>query len=181
MEYPRTISIDNAKLTKLLAEKEELILDGRAKSMEIDALEGEMDEIEKELITAERAVDISEFKLEAEELTKQYNELMAKMESVNTRTREKMMAGTSDELRTKYDETKAKKELLEKERNKIALKAQQKSDKIIPLARKEMKKFLENEYEDYDSLRMENGRVVGTIFNHLEDWKKHFAQKRSGN
>ena len=181
MEYPRTISIDNPKLTKLITEKEELILNGRAKSMEIDALEADMDAIEKELIEAERAVDISEFKLEAEELTKQYNELMAKMEDVNTRTRAKMMAGTSDELRTKYDTVKKQKEEFELERNKIALKAQQKSDKIIPLARKEMKKFIESEYEDYDSLRMENGKVVGTIFNHLEDWKKAFDKRKSGN
>lgn len=181
MDYPRTVVLDNKKLRKLLSEKEELILQGREKSMEIDVLEGDMERIEKELVALEQGVDISGFKSEADDITKQYNEVIVKMDDLNKKTREKMMAGTPQEVRDRYDETKKKKEVLEQERNKIALKAQQKSDKIIPFARKEMKKFIENEYEDYDTLRIENGTIVGTVFNHFEDWKKAFEKRKKAN
>ena len=181
MDYPRTIRLDNEKLRKLISEKEELVLQGREKSMEIDAVQGEMDRINEELKTAEKAVDISEFKQESEELTKQYNEIMEKMNVLNERARAKIKENTPQALRDQYDEANKKKGDLEFERNKIALKANQKRDKIIPLGQKLMRPFLEDHYDDYDTLRLENGEIVATIFNHVDDFKKLFEANRAKN
>jgi hypothetical protein len=58
------------------------------------------------------------------------------------------------------------------------LKAQKYTDKIIPLARKAMSEFLEDQYDDYDSLKLEDGKIVCTIFNHLDEWKANFNKRK---
>lgn len=177
MNYPKTIQLENEKLKKLLTEKEELILQGREKSMEIDALQGEMDEIDQKLKDEEKKIDITDLKAKAEELTLEYNAVMRRMGKANEEARKRLFESTPQGLRDDFKTKKEQKEKLEVERNKIALKAQQKSDKIIPLGRNLMKHYLEDEFDDYDTLRIENGKAVGTIFNHIEDFKASFRKR----
>jgi len=86
----------------------------------------------------------------------------------------KIKAGTPQEMRDKYDTMNKQKEEKEIERNKIALSAQKYNDKIIPLSRELMKPFLEDEFEDYDTIQVKDGEVVCSIFSHLEDFKINF-------
>lgn len=177
MEYPRTVVLEDERLKTLLNEKEELVLTGRTMSDDINAMEVEMEEIDHQLVELEKAVDISDLKAKADELTGQVNAFLQQMEELNKQTRERITAAMPPELKEKYDVLKKTKEDKEIERNKIALKVQQKADKIIPLGQKVMKQYLLDEYDDYDTLRIENGQVVGTIFNHLDDFKKAFKKK----
>lgn len=176
--YPRTVILADPKLTRLLKEKADMIIEGRKVSEDIEAKEGEMDVIDKEVQAVEATVDLVDLRAEAEQLTIEFNAVMDKMEKNQKKVRERMNEVVSQEFKDKYDIKKKEKEELENGRNKIALKVQKWNDKIIPLARKVMASFLQNEYEDYDTLRIENGEVVGTIFNHLEDWKKVFFSKK---
>lgn len=178
MEYPRTVILEDAKLEKLLKEKSDMILEGRKVSEDIDEKEREMDEIDKEVQEVEKKVDIADLRGEADALTARFNALTSEMSEVNNKIRERLHQIVPQELKDKYDNKKKEKEALESKRNKIALRVQKWNDKIIPLARKVMATFIQNEYEDYDSLRIENGKVVGTIFNHFEDWKKIFFSKK---
>jgi uncharacterized protein YoxC len=176
--YPRRIVLHNEKLTKLLKEKTEMILEGRKISEDIDVLQEEMDSVDKEVQAVEATVQTEDLKAEAEELTVEFNSVMSKMEDNQKRLRERMIAVVPQELRDKYEQKKQKKEELERERNKIALKAQKWNDKIIPLGRKLMSPFIEDEFEDYDTIRFENGEVVATLFSHIDDFKKNFRKKR---
>ena len=176
--YPREVILEDPKLEKLLKEKGDMILNGRKMSEDIDAVELEMNEIDQEVVAIEKAVDLSDLKVEADQLTQEFNDLTGRMNAVSDKMKERLHLAVPQELKDKYQNKKDEKEKLENDRNKIALKVSKWNDKIIPLARKIMASFLENEYEDYDSLRMENGKVVGTIFNHLEDWKKVFFTKK---
>jgi hypothetical protein len=176
--YPKTVKIENEELKKLLKEKSDLIIVGRAKSNEIEELEKQMDETEKELMAEEKKVNLDEFKEREKEITERMNVCIADINKVKADVFAKIKAETPQELRDKYEELKKQKEDKETERNKIALKAQKYTDKIIPIARKAMSEFLEDQYDDYDSMRLEDGEIVCSIFNHLEDWKDSFNKRK---
>lgn len=175
--YPKTVIIESDKLKSLLQKKGELITIGRAKSEEIEKLEKEMEETDKLIQEAEAKVDIADINEKQKVIGIRVDEAIEEMEALKKEIFDRMMAQTSPELRTKYDELRKKKEELETERNKTALKAQKYNDKIIPLAKEQMKPFLEDQYDDYDTLQLQGDEIVATIFNHLIDWRNNFKKK----
>jgi hypothetical protein len=175
--YPRTVQIQNDKLKELITKKGELVEKGRAKSTEIEELEKQMEELNQKLIEKERAVNIDDL-LEKEKVqTKIVEECIEKMKVIKQEIIDRMKAQIPPEMGNQYDELKKKKEALEEERNKVALKAQKMNDKIIPLGREMMKPFLTDQYEDFDTLYIEDGEVMATIFSHLNDFKTNFKKK----
>jgi len=177
MIYPKTITIENAKLKTLLQKKGELITLGREKSVEIEELEKQMEETDKKIQEEEKKVNIEDL-LEKEKVeTKIVEECIEKMKVIKQGIFDRMIKEVPAELHTKYDELKKKKEELETERNKLALKAQKYSDRIIPQAREMMKPFLTDQFDDYDSLQLQGDEIVATIFNHLNDFRTNFKKK----
>ena len=175
--YPKTVQIENKKLKDLLVKKGELISIGRAKSEEIEKLEKEMEEIDQLVQAEEKKVNIDDI-LEREKVeTKIVEECIAKMKVLKQEIYDRMIKEVPKELHDKYDELRKTKETLEEERNKIALKAQKYNDKIIPLAKESMKPFIEDQYDDYETLMLEGDEIVATIFNHLAEWKSNFKKK----
>jgi len=67
-------------------------------------------------------------------------------------------------------------EKLEKERAKIGMQIQKRKDKIIPLVEKEVKPKLA-EYEDIETVSLDKGEIVVKVFNHMEEFKKAFADR----
>lgn len=178
MKYPREIKLENDKLKNLIEEKGKLVDKGRGKSKEIIKLEEEMAKIEKELIAEEKKVDLKEFHKREKEISKIMDKCIKDINKVKKDIYAKLKKETPQELRTKYDEANKAKEKLEVERNKIALKAQKYNDKIIPLGREVMKPFLQDEFEDYDTIMIKDGKIYSAIFSHLEDFKINFNKKR---
>lgn len=176
MEYPKTVVLESEKLKKLLKEKADLVLDGRAISDEIIALEAEMDSVDKEIQEVEKGVDTKDLQEKAQGITERFNVIMEEMEAIKKETFARMKGVIGDELPNKYEALKKKKEQLENDRNKIGLKIQKYNDKLIPLGQKLMKPHLKDEFEDFDTLRLENGEAVGTIFSHLDDFYKRFRK-----
>lgn len=176
--YPREIKLDNEELKSLIEDKAKLVNEGRAKSEEIGKIEEEMAETEKTLIAEEKKVDLKEFHKKEKSITKRMEKCIADINAVKQAIYDKIKAETPQELRAKYDELNKQKEEKEIERNKIALSAQKFNDKIIPLSRELMKPLLQDEYEDYDSIMIENGEMKAVIFSHLNDFKVAFNTKR---
>lgn len=178
MNYPRTVKLENKKLKSLITEKGKLVEKGRAKSKEIEELEKEMIDIEKELMKEENYVNLEKFSKREKKITKRMEKCIQDIEKIKKEIYAKVKAETSQELRDKYDEAKKLKEEKEIERNKIALKAQKYNDKIIPLSRELMKPFLQDEFEDYDTIMIKDGEIVSSIFSHLEDFKINFNKRK---
>lgn len=175
--YPKNIELKDDKLKSLLEAKGELITKGRAVSEEIEKLEKEMAEIDAQLVEAEKEIDISDIDANAQDITNRFNALKEEMDEVNRRVRERLVSKVPRKLRNDYDEKATKKKELEEERNKIALKAQKHNDKIIPIVKKLLKPYLTNEFEDFGSVKVEDGVVKGEIYSHLEEFKKSFLAK----
>jgi len=175
--YPRTINLESDKLKKFITEKGVLVNKGRAVSEEIEVLEAEMEAINQKLIEEEKKVDITDIIDREKLLVAKVEEAIKEMDVFKKEIFDRMTAQVPPDLRNKYDEVKKTKEDKETERNKIALKAQKFNDKIIPISRDLMKPFLQDMYEDYDSLYIEDDVIVATIFSHLADFKLNFKKK----
>lgn len=175
--YPKIVKIVNEKLAKLITEKGLLITKGRAVSEEIDVMEKEMAEIDVKLQEEEKKVDISDILKKEKVLTKTVEKAIKTMHGYKQEIFDRMNAQVPKELHTRYDELKKAKEDKETERNKIALKAQKYNDKIIPLGRKNMKPFITDVYEDFDSLALEDGEIVASIFSHMNDFQINFKKR----
>jgi len=178
MNYPKQVKLENEELKKLLEEKAELVKNGRAKSVDIEELEKQMAEVEKELVAEESKVDLGEFKKREKAITKRMEKCIKDIDDIKKEIYAKVKKETPQGIRDKYEDIKKQKEDAETERNKFALNVQKYNDKIIPIGRDLMKTFLENEFDDYDSIRIENGEIVCSIFNHLNDFKIKFNEKR---
>lgn len=174
--YPKKIKLEDKKLEKLLKEKSDLISQGRAKSEEIEMLEENMKALDEQIQEAEKKVDITDLNDEAKAISAKVDECIKEMEVIKQKIYDRMKEGISKELYDQYDALDKEKKEAEEERNKIAIKAQKYTDKIIPLGRKLMKVYLEDTYDDYDTIRIENGDIVATIFNHLEEFKKRYKE-----
>ncbi len=177
-EYPKIVKLVSSKLMQLLEEKAGQVTKGRAKSEDIEKFEADMVEVEKQLIEAERKVDLSEFKEREKEVSERMKKCVEDIDKIKAEIHAKIKAETPQELRDKYDSLKTEKDNAENERNKFALKAQKYNDKIIPLGRKLMKEHLSSSFEDYDTIRIDKGEIICTIFNHLEEWKINFNKKK---
>jgi len=178
MTYPHEVKLVNDELKQLIEEKSKLVIEGRAKSVEIVKLEEEMTEIEKQLIEEEKKVDLKEFQKKEKAITKRMEKCVKDIEEIKKAIFAKIRKETPQDLRDKYDTANKKKEELETERNKIALNAQKYNDKIIPLAREIMKPHLQDEFDDYEGIRVENGELIATIFNHVEEFKINFNKRK---
>jgi len=175
--YPRSIQLTDEKIKKLIIAKGELVTKGRAVSEEIDVIEKDMAEINDQLIAEEKKVNIEDILEKEKLLTAKVEEAIAEMKVYKQEIFDRMKAQVPQELGTKYETLKKVLEDKETERNKIALKAQKYNDKIIPIGRELMKPFLKDQYEDYDSLYIEDGEVYATIFSHMADFKNNFKKK----
>ena len=175
--YPKTITIENNKLKSLLLKKAELVNAGRAKSEELEVVEKQMEEADKAVQVEEAKVDITDLNDKQKAIGAKVDEAIVEMNAVKQEIFDRMIKQVPAELHTKYDELKKKKEDLETERNKIALKAQKYNDKIIPLAKNMMKPFLVDQFDDYDTLNLQGDEIVATIFNHLVDFRNNFKKK----
>lgn len=172
--YPKTIKLEDPKLEKLLKEKGDIIKTGITKSQEIESIEKEMAEIDEKIQEVEKTVNIDDLHQKEADITQEVQEAIAKMEEVKQEIFDRMKAKDFGNLHARYDELKNTKEEAETERRKIYVKAQKYTDKIIPLGKKLMTPHINDKYEDYDSIKYENGEIVCTIFNHLDDFEKQF-------
>ena len=176
--YPKIIKIENEKLAKLIQEKGALVDKGRGVSEEIEVIEKSMADIDLKLQEEEKKVDISDILEKEKALTQGVEKSIETMKGYKQEIFDRMSEQVPKELRVEYDKLQAEKDKKEIERNKIALKAQKFNDKIIPLGRKMMKPFLTDMYEDFESLALEDGEIVATIFSHMNDFKTGFKSNK---
>jgi len=173
MEYPKKVKIEDKKLFDYMTKKGEIIKIGIEKSNRLEEIEKEQKELDIKIQEEEKKVDISE---KEKDLTTIVEDCVSKMQVIKKDIYERMKEQVDNTLIEKYESLEKERKELEEERNKIALKAQKYNDKIIPLGKKLMSEFIEDEYDDYETLKIENGEIVATIFNHLHDFKENFKK-----
>lgn len=178
MYTPKQIELNDDKLKTLLEKKGVLITEGRTKSERIEEVEKQMKEVDEELVKAEKEIDISDIDANAQDITERFNALKAEMDAVNKAVRERLSEKVPQELKDKYAVLKKELDELETDRNKIAIKAQKYNDKIIPTVRALLKPYVVDDFEDYGAVKIEDGKIIGEVINHLEEYKINFLNKK---
>lgn len=161
----RTVVLEDSKLKKLIEQKQELVLSGRKIAEEIDLIKEAQKATENKMRIEEDKVDVKDLVEQAEEHVKQLEELKRLLFK-------KIRENTPQELRDQYDQLEKQKDEKHLELNKLGHKVQKIKDKIIPIVQKLGKPHLEDEWEDFDTTKIDDdGKVVLSIFSRLEEWK----------
>lgn len=172
------IEIKNEKLYKYLIEKDQIVKEGRAISVELEALEKKIASYEnKEKVITSR-VEPKELIEKIGILSKTIESMMKELDDVADEIKKQKLAAIPEKIKTEHTALLAKRKELETERNKKALAVQKIKDRATPIIQKETKKFLK-EYEDLETAIPKDGVVLVKTFSHLEDFKNRFnAQKK---
>lgn len=172
------ITIDNKKIHDLIVQKDDLVTEGRA-------ITGKMEEIGKKVtkceekekaITAKEKPD-SVLKEEGDKLVELFNTTLKRIEEIGQAIEKKKMAAIPQALIDEHKGYLKEIEGMERDRNKIALKVQKIKDKVVPLIQKEVKPLLK-EYDDIETAKVKDGKVLINTFNHLEDWMRKFKRRQ---
>ncbi len=172
------IKLKNIKLVTLLTSKEELVKDGIKITKELEALEAKVTSYEnKEKMITKRVKVSPELEEKGNVLAKEINEKIKALDVIAKEIEDIKLAAVPKDMKEAHLALMKKREVLERDRNKIALKIQKIKDRVVPIIKKEVKPLLQNEYDDIETAKVVDGEIVIETFNYLEDFKKKFHKK----
>lgn len=174
----RTLKFFDKKLHGYLLEKDTLIKQGRRISAEIEKVEAEIADLDGKERKITESVNPKELVAEGNALQKQINDLLAKLETTARAIEDAKLAAIPEDMKKRHYALRDKKEKLERDRNKIALKVQKIKDRAVPIIRRLATPMLEDEYEDINTADVRGQQIVVTTFSHLEDWKEAYRKKQ---
>jgi DNA repair ATPase RecN len=170
------IEIENQKLHDLIALKDSLVNDGRKISKEIEKIEIKIKRFEeKEKRITAQITPPEELVDQGDALVQRITELHTELTKIADSINQSKLDGIPQEMIEKHKQLLKDKENLERDRNKVALKVQKIKDKCIPLIQREVKPLL-GEYDDIETAKVKDGKVMVSTFNHLEDFKSKFSR-----
>ena len=172
------ITLDSKRIHDYIVDKDKLVSEGRNISSQIETLEKKIEEFEKKEkeITA-KAKPPEELVTEGDKLADGISKTMKRLEEIGNQIEQAKLEAIPKEMKDKHLELIKEREDLERARNKVALKVQKIKDKVVPLIQKEVKPLLK-EYDDIETAKVKDGKVVINTFNHLNDWIRNFKQRQ---
>lgn len=171
------ITLDSKKLHDYIVDKDTLVFEGRKISGKIDEIERKIAVFEKkEKEITGKTKPNKELKEEGDKLAKSIETTIKRLEEIGNAIQQKKLEAIPKEMKEEHQGLMKEREKLERDRNKIALKVQKIKDVLVPLVQKACKPLLK-EYEDIETAKAVDGKVMINTFNHLEDWKRKFKSK----
>lgn len=172
---PPLITLDNKRVHDYIVQKDLLVTEGRRISQDIETLEVKIKRFEdKEKVITGKVTPPKELTDKGDALTVEINKLGEELTKIADEITRSKLAAIPKEMKDGHMALLKEKEVKERDRNKIALKVQKIKDKLVPIVQKEVKPMLLDKYDDIETAKTKNGKVVISTFNHLEDFKKKF-------
>lgn len=178
------ITLENKKVHDWIVAKDELVFEGRRISGTLENIEGKIKRLEeKEKKITSRVVPPKELTDKGDVITKQIAGLSDELDGILRKISDAKLEAIPKIIKDDHYTLMKEREKLERDRNKIALKVQKIKDKIVPLVQKEVSPLVRKErivtinigkYDDIETAKAKDGKVVISTFNHLEDWQKKF-------
>lgn len=172
------ITIKNNKLVELLNQKADIINAGRKISMELELMQKDITDFEEKEKAITLSVECKEKVDAGNALKAEIEDKLKQLEKLGQEIEKEKLKAIPVEIRDKHLALLKKKEGLERERNKLALKIQKIKDRLIPIVRREVGPLLK-EYEDIETATVNGDAVDITTFSYLEEWKKAFNAKKT--
>jgi seryl-tRNA synthetase len=171
------LELNHKKLYELLEQKEVLVKAGRKISSEIETLQHKITKYQDKEKKITEAFKVPELDKKIETLGKEVQERVTEMEKILEEIKNLKLSAIPADMKKEHLDLIKQREGMERDRNKIALKIQKIKDKVVPIIHKEVKPLLK-EYDDIETAQLEKGKVVIKTFNHLENWKQEFRNKK---
>lgn len=172
------ITLEDKKLVQYVSDKDTLVTQGRAISAEIEKVEKQITVLEgKEKAITSKVQPPKELSDRGEVLMKAIQANIKELDEVSIQIRDIKLAGIPAEMKKEHEDLMAKREELERDRNKVALKVQKIKDKVVPMIQKQIKPLLKEEFDDVETAKVKDGKLVISTFNHRKDWEMKFRQK----
>jgi predicted nucleic acid-binding Zn-ribbon protein len=170
------ITIDNKRLHDYIVDKDKLVSEGRKISQDIENLEFKIKHFEdKEKKITGKIIPPKELTDRGDAVAEQIARLSDELDKIAKEINDSKLAAVPADMKADHLKLLKDKEVLERERNKIALKVQKIKDKVVPIIQKEVKPLL-GEYDDIETAKTKDGKIVITTFNYLEDFKRKFRR-----
>lgn len=168
------ITLDNKKIHDLLVMKDEIVDEGRAVSQKIEDIEKKCKVFEdKEKKLTAKIIPPKEITDRGDVIVKQIEKLDKELSVIIKEINDAKLEAVPEKMREEHLQLLKDKEVLERDRNKLALKVQKIKDKMIPLIQKEVKPLLK-EYEDIETAQAKDGKVLIETFDRLAEFKAKF-------
>lgn len=178
------ITLENKRVHDYIVQKDALVTDGRKISQEIEQLEVQIKRYEdKEKALTSKIIPPKELTDKGDALTNQINKLAEELTKLSDEITRSKLAAIPKDMKEAHMKLLKDKEVKERDRNKIALKVQKLKDKLVPIVQREVAPMIKQKrmveidmglYDDIETAKTRDGKVVISTFNHLEDWKKKF-------
>ena len=169
------ITLENRKLHDWIVQKDLLVNEGRKISQEMEEIEKKIVAFEKKERVITAKIEVKELQAKGDALNDECRNKFEELQKIIKEIEDIRLSGIPKDIKDEHLALMDKREKLERERNKVALKVQKIKDRVIPLIKKEVKPLLA-EYDDIETAKTKDGKVVIATFNHLEDFKKKFRR-----
>lgn len=172
------IEIINPIIAKHLKNKDELVNEGRKISRDIENVEIKIKTYEnrEKAITGKVKPD-PEIQARGDKLAEEVNAKIEELNKIGKEIEAMKLAAIPAEMKAEHLALLKKKEDLERDRNKVALKIQKIKDRIIPMIQKIVKPLLKDEYDDIETAKLQGDKITIQTFNHVTDFKNKFKKR----
>lgn len=172
-----SIIIENKRVHDLIEAKDVLVQQGRKISIEIEKLDMKIKRFEeKEKRITVKVVPPKELTDEGDRIALEMEKLGNKLNEIAKKINDSKLDAIPKEMKDDHMKILKEKEVLERERNKVALKVQKIKDKVVPIIQKEVKPLLPSEFDDIETAKLKDGKIIIETFNYLDDFKKKFRK-----
>ncbi len=153
---------------------------GRKKSVDMEVLEVKIQKYQDKEKAITAKVDVKELIAKGNKLNETLNSIMDELEAVAKEMEKTRLAAIPEDMKKEHYALMAERERAERDRNKIFLKVQKIKDKAVPRIKKILTPLLQ-EYEDIETVvpGKSEGELNVDVFNHLEQWKTAFKDKKT--
>lgn len=167
------ITLENKKIHDFIVEKDKLVNEGRKISQSIEDVEKKISEFETKEREITSKIEVKELKEKGDALNDECQKKFEELQKIIKQIEEVRLSHIPKEMKDAHMALMTEREKLERERNKLFLKVQKIKDRVTPLIQKVVKPLLK-QYDDIETAKTKNGKVVISTFNRLEDFKKKF-------
>ncbi len=178
------ITLENKKVHDLITEKDKEVEIGRSLSREIEKLDIKIKRFEdKERKITAKVIPPKELTDKGDAVAKQIGELSDELDRIAKQINDSKLEAIPKDMKDDHMKLLKEREVLERERNKVALKVQKIKDKIVPIIQKEVKPLIQQKhlveidvgkYDDIGTAKAKDGKIIIDKFNWLDDWMKKY-------
>ena len=170
------IELENKKIYDFIVQKDLLVDEGRKISREMEAMDVKIKRFEeKEKRITSKVKLPPDLEKRGDAIVKEIEALDREMSKLLKKINDAKLEAIPKDMKEQHVQLLKEREIKERDRNKIALKVQKLKDKVVPVIQKDVKPLL-GEYEDIETAKVKDGKIVITTFSHLEEWKSKFKR-----